>query len=1715
MLRITAVGANAVDYLVRGSGCAEHEHGREPGQQAGPERDGADYYLSATSHGEAAGRWMGSGLAMLGVRDGDVVDEEAVRAAFGRLEHPTEVDENGEAKALGRRPRRFKDYEQRLAEALEREPDATPDRQREIADQVRGDARQAVAYYDWTFSPPKTFSTQYAALIEAGRMEEAAVLRRVQHEAVQITMRYAEGHAAYTRTGYHGRTKNGRSVGKYEKVDGLTMTVWEHSTNREGEPQLHTHVAVLNRAVTSSDGKIRALDGRSFRPIKEAAAAVYERAVEDLSRLYLGYEWVTRPDGKAREIAGADLELAKQASTRREQVEERAAELVEAYIDRHGVAPSAAALKAIHQAATLETRKAKQAEQGPAAVKTWAERHRGALLAQLDSVEAAAAEIALTGHPDARWLPDQADREAILARAVSEVQHQYPTWTVGNLVAAIDKQLLSVPGLPENRFKVLEAMAREVLQPGNKFGVLSLTPQDPVEVPAVLRRTEDDRSIYRPHIDEVYSTEEHLSTERRIVAGAAQRTAPSITGPELELLRTEVEAIKIGTKPIGRDQVNAILGIASSGRAGDVLIGPAGAGKSTVVGVLSKTWESRFGGRVLGLATSQRATQVLTEEGLEAINTSQFLMRFAPDADGVAQDYVRPGDLIVVDEAGMSNTYELARISRLVEAGGGKLLYTGDHQQLSAVGAGGMLNLLATDNGKFELDEVHRFRDTKDPSKPSTWEGQASLRLRAGDTSVVSEYEDRGRLHGGTIEQMHAEAMRAYLADTIAGRESLLIVGTNAEAAELSQAIRRELVMMNRVDPVPIAELKDRTPLSVGDVIQARRNDWSIQVDGEGLVTNRLTYKVLGRDERGRLLVEDSNGVTAHLPDSYVREHVTLAYASTVHAAQGRTVDTAHAVLDGRSLREDAYVALTRGKAQNTAYLATERAPDAHEQALDVTPGEMMATVMERTGADVAAELEMRASQDEGKSLAWIGTQWDLVAKEYSADRYTDALASLVGPEKVDELLAEEAYPALMRAVRSAELAGHNAEALLAEVVTERELGTADSLSAVLRYRLNKQVDQRTPEQQVDGRDWTTFQAPVDGPVGEFMQGLAVASSDRQDELAAQVAADMPAWAQQYLGDVPDEPGQREEWMRRAGVAAAYRELHAIPDEQVSIGPAPSPENEFHRIMWREAHRALGNPADAMDFQSASEAELRETRARWAREQNWAPRFVAEELREANQQAAEFSQDAVLFRARLDSLPADSPEHARTLADVERAERLAAHYTELAYQLDEVHRARQGWYAATEPYRVADQLAAEELERRNLPLNPEPAPEPVQTSLFDVVTDDEVGSAPEPEDVEPPRAWELDPVNQPGVDAEPIEHVRWWQRWAEALRGPSVEEPGVDPNQGVLFRVERPAGVAAVTAVEPVAIEDQAVAVDQEQTALFTAAKVEEATRTWDFTPTPESDPQLRLFEVDQAVTAKTGEAEQELAIDQPRAEVDPDQGALFDDEVDHAADAQGPQAEVPTSASVVDVEVDQDQQLAVDDPDQIDLFALPESAVVEQRVLRQPVDDVQVERVEVAAEITATVDEGIEPAATPEPTLEERVTVAEALRQARAADAQRLRRETAEAARQGRQEQAEHTAEQQAEAERTRYDRDRTQDPGPERTRQPEREVDEPQIELVPQPAPQREDPAQAASRERTRELQRTIDNQRRRIDSERERRLRDDWHRPGPGHGGPGMGR
>ena len=544
----------AVEYLLRGSGCAEHEHAGEASARGGGRTADAVSYMVAGAEKEPAGVWGGEGLSMVGAQAGAAATEAEVRAVFGRLEHPTQVDlRTGEAVPLGSRPRNFDSRDERVAQALAAEPDATEERKAEIREKAQG-KRKPVAYYDLTFSPVKSGSVYWAGLLETGRDAEAANVVEAHRAAVAAAMAYVEEQVAYVRSGYHGKTASGQSVGVYEEARGLVWIRWDHSTSRAQQPQLHSHVTVLNRAETVSDGVIRALASRGFKPIKQAADAIYTKVFEERLVASNGVAFATREDGRAREIVGFSTQLLAKASSRNADVTARREELIQQFEQAHGRAPSPVEHKQMDVAAWRETRQAKNYAVAPRQqVSNWAEPVREQLTAEVAAADAAGGRLARDGHPEQQGYETR-DREQVLRAALRTVQRRYATWDVGNLAMAIrDEQVCTpaVAGSPPD-------LAAEVLAEGDRYGVVVLSVRDVGTVPPELRRP-DGLSRFRMRNAEEYATTAQLATEAAIVERARATGAAALSGPELELASVELQAAGLVERPARQSAADPVV----------------------------------------------------------------------------------------------------------------------------------------------------------------------------------------------------------------------------------------------------------------------------------------------------------------------------------------------------------------------------------------------------------------------------------------------------------------------------------------------------------------------------------------------------------------------------------------------------------------------------------------------------------------------------------------------------------------------------------------------------------------------------------------------------------------------------------------------------------------------------------------------------------------------------------------------------------------------------------------------------------------------------------------------------------------------------------------------------------------------------------------------------------------------------------------------------
>jgi conjugative relaxase-like TrwC/TraI family protein len=1350
----------------------------EPGKSV--DRGAAGYYLSpAERGGEPPGIWTGKGVAELGLRPGGVVDRAVFEPLYGR--HLDPRDPSGQAR-LGRAPGRYRAAEEIYAAMLAAEPQATAERRAQLMIEAKAQVRAPDLYWDATFSVSKSISLFHASALA----NAAAAAQRGDPGAAQAWqdvvggiweaimegnaagLEYLQREAGQTRAGYH-------PGGRWEDARAWVIASFRQHTSRDGDPQLHVHNLILHKVRRESDGQWRALDSMSLYRHRPAASAIATLAMENALTRRFGVRWVPRKDGHGREIAGVGEALIGEFSSRRRSIGPVTARLAEAYEAQFGRAPDARALTSLRQWANHATRRGKDAQplDLAALVRQWAAQ---ASASEAGALEPLAPAVMHATIPEPRAAPDDTpaqggarvtgldewEAQRVMQEAVATVQAAQATWTEADLIRHLGERLPATVGVMSaaDAAGLLPALARRALA---GEAVLLSAPQWPT-VPDCLRRASGE-SVYVPHGANRYATHGQLALEDRLLAHAGEAGAPRLEpavaarllGAEQAHMQAQLQALSAGPEVTNEftgtglrlDQAAAAFAVLTSARRIEVMAGPAGSGKTRTVAQMARAWREAGMGEVIGLAASQTAANVLAEAGVtRAHNTARFLGHLQGQREARGPLPLAAGSLLIVDEASMMSVADLAAILALARERGCKIVACGDHEQLSAVEGGGAMMLLARRLGWVQLAEPQRFAHA--------WERDATLRLRAGDVTVLAEYEEHGRLRGGTPEEAAEQAYRGWLADFLGGKDTLLMARTEDQARELSRRARDDLIRYGHVAPGPGIRLAAGQRASTGDLVMARRNTCITRAgQDERALANRDVLQITsagglgGRVEVRRYLGRDpATGVARWsapfgLPERYMAAHATLAYATTAHAALGRTVGTAHVLVDGLGDRQGLYVAMSRGRDANFAYcitqyprladvregsrpdpelgrlrrLARERAGVPAEQSSAgeepvpaVDPVSVLAGVMARDGSELSATETLERELSRADHLGVLGGIWDDLTRREQNRRFEQALRDALPDGLAGQALGDPACTWLWRSLREAECAGLDGDQVLRRAVAARSLAGARDVARVLDARVRRRLDGVLPHPTGPwaGRVPDTGSAEMN----RYLRELAEAMDDRTRRIGEHAAETQPLWARQAFGPLPPDPVARAGWEQRASMVAAYRERYGYSHPADPLGPEPAKTSPEARAAWHAALNALGR-VDGVDVRGCTDGDLWLRRGTYERETAWAPPHVAEELRlmrlaerDAHVNAVRADHEA---RAARDGRAA--PRH-RQLAQIWRAlEAKAAREAELFSAAQET---RRQWETVTETTRRIAIAADTELRRRRpdlqlAPLRPHPA----------------------------------------------------------------------------------------------------------------------------------------------------------------------------------------------------------------------------------------------------------------------------------------------------------------------------------------------------------------------------------------------------------------------
>jgi hypothetical protein len=444
---------------------------------------------------------------------------------------------------------------------------------------------------------------------------------------------------------------------------------------------------------------------------------------------------------------------------------------------------------------------------------------------------------------------------------------------------------------------------------------------------------------------------------------------------QVDGLLLEVRLLAAGLDPSQREAVRQLAG---DGDFLSVLTAPAGSGKTHTLGTATAAWQAA-GYRVVGLAPSARAAGELAAATGDRADTlakrlgNQTRLR-ALTADELAWSLLDDSTVVIVDEASMANTLDLAKLTSAAARAAAKVVLVGDPAQIGVVrGPGGMLAALAHAGHGIELAGVHRF--------DQDWERAASLVLRRGDPKILDTYQGAGRLHPCAAGDAAIEAVHAHWAAARAdGAEVLMMARSRADVEALNARARAAQVAAFRIGG-PVNRLGEHD-WQVGDLLRAKRNDRRIPV-GEGHVRNGDRYWVAdAQGPGGGLIVSDLDGRNrAVLPPEYVAAHAEYGWAATIDAAQGATTGIGILLVRPGLDREHLYVGLTRGRAENHAYIAPDpvgeadhHGPAQHGTRSDRTPEQaardVLATALASSGAQDAAHTARARAAERAQQLA-------------------------------------------------------------------------------------------------------------------------------------------------------------------------------------------------------------------------------------------------------------------------------------------------------------------------------------------------------------------------------------------------------------------------------------------------------------------------------------------------------------------------------------------------------------------------------------------------------------------------------------------------------------------------------------------------------------------------------------------------------------------------
>lgn len=720
--------------------------------------------------------------------------------------------------------------------------------------------------WDLTFSAPKPVSVLWSQADERTRAE----IQAAHFEAVKAALGYLQDEAAFTRRGRGGQV--------LERA-GLVVGTFEHGTSRALDPNLHTHCLVMNVGIRE-DGTTGTIMSKPFYQAKMTAGALYRAELASQLEKRLGCSCEREKEGTSFTVKNVPDALCEEFSKRRAEIEQK-------------LASFSSASAAASSFAALETRRTK--DDVPA---------RSELFTYWKTIAEPfgfKADQSLRQHTKAPHV-QKAFRDA-LSEALSDITASHSHFTERELLRAV---AVECQGRGVCAKDIRERLKEELSRPSGEIMTLA---------------SEGGQTRY--------TTQDVLAAEKRLIDAACRLDTDKTHGASAKT----IEATLKGNTRLTEEQRDAVRYLTEKGGGIRSLEGWAGTGKTSTLSVAREILESD-GYHVIGATLSAKAAKELEKGANVESNTIAMLdikMRepglkdvLKHEGKQVARALIGKGRLemfeplrfdektvLVIDEAAMVATKELAKLTAAIEEAGGMLVSVFDRKQLQAIGPGGGAAYLADRFGKADLTGIVRQYEE--------WMRDAVKQFATGDAAgALKQYQHADRVHVAEDRDKSISKLVSDWATREKGRreDSLIFVGTRTEMEEVNRRCQAARLEAGELTGNPHKAGKHE--LYRGDRVLFTQNSRKIGVQNGSLGTI-----IDLRHERAVATVKLDSGETVQVPFKKY-EGVQPGYAVTTHKGQGTTVVNAYLLAGGRM--QDLHLSYVQAsRAKESTFIYTDR----------------------------------------------------------------------------------------------------------------------------------------------------------------------------------------------------------------------------------------------------------------------------------------------------------------------------------------------------------------------------------------------------------------------------------------------------------------------------------------------------------------------------------------------------------------------------------------------------------------------------------------------------------------------------------------------------------------------------------------------------------------------------------------------------------------------